>query len=131
MTTYNIDATNQSLGRLATRIATLLRGKDRASYQPNLIPDVEVMVLNLTKAKFTGNKKNTKKYHRYSGYPGGLYTRTLQEAWSREPREVMRKVVYRMLPINRSRDKIISHLKFSAKGQDEGFRRKTSSGNRP
>lgn len=112
MKTYEVDATNQSLGRLATQIATLLRGKNTASFQPNIMSDTEVVIVNLGKAKFTGDKKNTKKYHRYSGYPGGLYTRTLKEAWDKSPAEVMRKVVYRMLPVNRSRDKIISHLKF-------------------
>ena len=67
---------------------------------------------NLDKAKFTGDKFNQKVYHSYSGYHGGIRTRSLSELWARDPREVLRRVVYRMLPVNRSRDKVIQHLKF-------------------
>lgn len=107
---YELDATNQSLGRLATKIATILRGKNTPAYTPNAIPDVKVVILNLDKAKFTGTKFTGKLYHRYSGYPGGLYTRTLEQEWTKSPREVLRKVVYRMLPVNRSRDKVIQNI---------------------
>jgi large subunit ribosomal protein L13 len=112
MITHTLDATNQSLGRLASRIATLLRGKDTPAYSPNKMASVSVIVTNLDKLHFTGTKMKTTKHHRYSGYPGGLYTRTLEMEWAKSPTEVLRKAVYRMLPINRTRDKIISHLKF-------------------
>jgi large subunit ribosomal protein L13 len=108
--TYEIDATEQSLGRLASGIAVLLRGKNSPSYMPELSPKITVIVRNLDKIKFTGRKLKTKLYHRYSGYPGGLYTRTLEEMWKRSPQEVLRKSVYRMLPTNRQRDKIIKNL---------------------
>jgi large subunit ribosomal protein L13 len=108
-----IDATNQTLGRLASRIAVLLRGKDKASFTPNKLPENEVVVKNLKGAKFTGNKFNDKKYHHYSGYHSGIKTRTLAELWERKPQEVLRKMVYLMLPVNKTRDKIIKNLKFN------------------
>ncbi len=112
MTTHTIDATDQSLGRLASRIAIILRGKDKASYTPNQIPDVEVIISNIDKVKFTGTKLKTTVHHRYSGYPGGLYTRKLEESWARDPKQVVRDTIYGMLPENRSRDKIMQHIKF-------------------
>lgn len=109
---HTVDATNQSLGRLATKVATLLRGKDKPSYQPHIFADVKVTVTNLDKARFTGTKMQSKKYHRYSGYPGGLYTRTLEEQWKRDPRQVFRMSVRGMLPVNRTRAKYMKNLLF-------------------
>lgn len=110
---YELDATNQSLGRFASKIAIILRGKNLASYIPHLLPDNEVVVKNLKKAKFTGNKLSQKKYHHYSGYHGGIKARSLTELWEKKPEEVLRKMVYLMLPVNRTRDKIIRNLKFN------------------
>jgi large subunit ribosomal protein L13 len=112
MTTYEIDATNQSVGRLSTKIATILRGKHLASYEPRLLPQFEVVVTNLDKVKFTGSKTKTKKYFHYSGYPGGMKTKVLDTVWDKNPKFVLRQSVYRMLPVNRTRDKIIKNLKF-------------------
>ncbi len=110
---YTLDATNQSLGRLASKTAHLLRGKGIASYTPNKLPEHEVLVKNLKNAKFTGNKLSQKKYYHYSGYHGGIKARGLEELWDKKPQEVLRRMVYRMLPINRTRDKIIKNLKFN------------------
>ncbi|HZZ99341.1 MAG TPA: 50S ribosomal protein L13 [Candidatus Paceibacterota bacterium] len=110
MTTYTIDATDKALGRIATEVATVLRGKNTPAYQPHQAPDVEVVVENLSKAKFTGNKLEQKMYHHYSGYHGGIKSRSLGELWERDPGEVLRQIVYRMLPVNRTRDKIIKNL---------------------
>lgn len=107
-----LDATEQSLGRLSSKIAVILRGKNTAAYKPNEAPDVQVVVSNIDKLKFTGNKFTDKEYYKYSGYPGGLRTRTLEQLWTKNPQEVFRKAVYRMLPVNRMRDKIIKNLKF-------------------
>ena len=74
--------------------------------------ELDVIVTNLDKVKFTGDKFDQKLYHAYSGYHGGIRTRTLSDQWKKDPREVLRHVVYRMLPKNRSRDKVIQHLKF-------------------
>jgi len=109
---YEIDATNRALGRIATEVATVLRGKHLPSYTPNKMAELDVVVKNITKAKFTGDKFNQKVYHHYSGYHSGLRTRTLADEWAKSPGEVLRHMVYRMLPTNRSRDKVIQHLKF-------------------
>ncbi len=107
MTTYDIDATNQSLGRLASRIATVLRGKHTAAFDPSKLAGIDVVVSNLGKAKFTGEKLDQKVYYRHSGYPGGLKERTLGDVWEKRPH-----MVRGMLPKNRLRDRMITHLKF-------------------
>lgn len=109
---YEIDATNKALGRIATEAAEVLRGKHLPSYEPNKMAELDVVIKNLSKAKFTGDKFNQKVYHSYSGYHGGIKTRSLSELWTKNPGEVLRRIVYRMLPVNRSRDKVIQHLKF-------------------
>jgi large subunit ribosomal protein L13 len=109
---YEIDATNESLGRLATKVTTILRGKNLSSFEPNMIPDTQVLMLNLEKAKFTGSKLKDKVYYHYTGYHSGLRTRKLSELWSSRPQYVFRQMVYRMLPKNKMRDKIIKNLKF-------------------
>ena len=112
MTKVEVDATNQSLGRLASKIATLLRGKHLPGYQPHITPDVEVSVKNLKKVKFTGNKLKGKIYYRYTGYHSGIKSRTLGQRWEKDPAEVLRYSVFRMLPDNKTRRKIIKNLKF-------------------
>lgn len=110
MTTYDIDATNQSLGRMASKIAVLLRGKDKASFQPNVMPDVKIVVHNLDKIVFKGTKATSTTYYRHSGYPGGLHEKTLEEKWAKNPREVLRLAVRGMLPPNRLRDRMLRNL---------------------
>lgn len=112
MEIFQIDATNQSLGRLASRIATVLRGKHKATYEPRITPQITVEVSNINKVKFTGLKLDQKIQYHYSGYPGGMKARTLGELWEKRPQEVIRHTVYRMLPNNRTRDVIIKNLKF-------------------
>ena len=112
MTKVEVDATNQSLGRLASKIATLLRGKHLPGYQPHITPDVEVSVKNLKKVKFTGNKLKGKIYYRYTGYHSGIKSRTLGQRWEKDPAEVLKYSVFRMLPDNKTRRKIIKNLKF-------------------
>ncbi len=111
MIKVEVDATNQSLGRLASKIAVFLRGKHLAGYQPNVLPQIEVNVKNLKKVKFTGNKLNNKIYYRYSGYHSGIKSRTLGERWDKDPIEVLKYSVYRMLPDNKTRNKVIRNLK--------------------
>lgn len=108
--TYNIDAENQSLGRLASEIAVLLRGKNNPNYNPSVLPDEKVIVKNLGKIKFTGKKLDQKKYYHYSGYPGGLKSKNLRTAFEKNPVWVLHQAVYRMLAGNRLRDKIIKNL---------------------
>ncbi len=107
---HKIDATNQSLGRIATRIATLLRGKDSPAYRPNVMPDVQVVVENLDKIVFKGTKATSTKYYRHSGFPGGLYETTMEDKWAKNPKEVLRLAVRGMLPPNRSRDRLLRRM---------------------
>ena len=109
-TIHEIDATGQSLGRMATRIATLLRGKDKATYEPRMLSDVKVVVHNLDKIVFKGTKTTSMIRHHYSGYHGGLYSATLGERWAKDKKEVLRRTVRGMLPENRSRDRLLRNL---------------------
>lgn len=105
-----IDATGMSLGRLATKIAAELQGKTEASFAPNSDEGNVVLVKNLANVKFTGAKFEDKMYHSYSGYPGGLKSRSLRELWSKDPVELLRQTVWNMLPKNTLRKKQIERL---------------------
>jgi large subunit ribosomal protein L13 len=109
-TVHTIDASGKSLGRIATTIATILRGKDTAAFEPNRFPQVKVVVENLDKVVFKGTKAGSTKYYRHSGFPGGLYEETLEKKWEKHPKEVLRLAVRGMLPVNRSRDRMLRNL---------------------
>jgi large subunit ribosomal protein L13 len=96
-----VDASGQTLGRLATQIADTLRGKKKPEYTPHCDVGDFVIVVNAEKISVTGKKRENKRYYRHSGYPGGLRSRTLQEMLDRRPEEVIRKAVKGMLPRNR------------------------------
>jgi large subunit ribosomal protein L13 len=96
-----VDATGKTLGRLATQIADILRGKHKPEYTPHCDVGDFVVVINAEKISVTGKKREEKLYHRYSGYPGGLRSRTLSEMLERRPEEVIRLAVKGMLPRNR------------------------------
>jgi large subunit ribosomal protein L13 len=109
-----VDATGLTLGRLATRIADALRGKNKPEYTPHVDTGDFVIVVNAEKISVTGNKLADKKYYRHSGYPGGLKVRTLGEQLERRPEEVIRKAVKGMLPRNRLARKQLTKLKIYA-----------------
>jgi large subunit ribosomal protein L13 len=96
-----VDATGQTLGRLATQIADALRGKRKPEYTPHVDTGDFVIVVNAEKITVTGNKREEKRYYRHSGYPGGLRSRTLNDMLERRPEEVIRRAVKGMLPRNR------------------------------
>jgi large subunit ribosomal protein L13 len=96
-----VDATGKTLGRLATQIADVLRGKRKPEYTPHIDVGDFVVVVNAEKVSVTGNKLQAKLYRRHSGYPGGLRSRTLAEMLERRPEEVIRLAVKGMLPRNR------------------------------
>ena len=98
---YVVDAEGKTLGRLATRIADTLRGKDKPQYTPHTDTGDFVVVVNCEKVAVTGKKMDEKVYYRHSGYPGGLKQRTLREQLDRRPTDVLRKAVKGMLPRNR------------------------------
>jgi large subunit ribosomal protein L13 len=111
---FVVDATGLTLGRLATRIADTLRGKLKPEYTPHIDTGDFVIVVNAEKISVTGDKRQAKLYHRHSGYPGGLKTRTLQEMLDRRPEEVIRLAVKGMLPRNRLARKQLTKLKVYA-----------------
>jgi large subunit ribosomal protein L13 len=109
-----IDAEGKTLGRLATQIADLLRGKRKPTYTPHVDVGDFVVVVNAEKIVVTGNKLEQKRYWRHSGYPGGIRSRTLAEQLERRPEEVIRKAVKGMLPRNRLARQQLRKLKVYA-----------------
>lgn len=107
---YQIDAEGKVLGRLASEVALILRGKNLKDWRPNKLPSHKVIVNNISKIKFTGKKLQQKKYFRFTGYPGGIKTYTLEELWQKNPGQLFKNVVFRMLPKNKLRSKIIKNL---------------------
>jgi large subunit ribosomal protein L13 len=105
-----IDADGQTLGRLATRIAVLLRGKHRPTFSTHIDTGDPVIVLNASKIKVTGRKLQAKQYVRHSGYPGGMRTESLERLLARRPEEVIRRAVRGMLPQNRLGEQMVRKL---------------------
>lgn len=95
---YVIDATGKSLGRVATKAATILRGKHKPTYTPSVDCGDYVIIVNASKVKLTGNKLEDKMYYNHSGYPGGLRERNAKEMIQNYPEEMMERAVKGMLP---------------------------------
>jgi large subunit ribosomal protein L13 len=108
---YEADASKFTLGRLASKVATILRGKHKVTFTPHMDVGDFVVVKNADKVKFTGRKLEQKVYHRFSGYPGGLYTKKLSDRMEKEPEKVIRDAVYNMIDKNRLRKDILRRLK--------------------
>lgn len=98
---FVIDAENQVLGRLCTKVATVLRGKHHPEYTPHVDTGDFVIVINADKVRFTGNKENTKKYQQYSGYPGGQKELSVAQMRDRKPERIVEIGVKGMLPKNK------------------------------
>ena len=113
-TIHKIDATDQPVGRLATKIAMILQGKHQPDYAPNIDGKDVVEVENCSKLKFTGNKLEQKDYIWHSNYPGGLKRQKVKEVFAKDPGEVLRRAVVGMLPKNRLRDLRIKRLKIKS-----------------
>ena len=108
--THTLDAEGQVLGRLATRIAILLRGKHKVAFQPHIDGGDYVVVNNIKSIVITGAKLDQKRYYHYSGYPGGMKEKQLGSMMEKNPADVLRRVVYQMLPPTRHRKTIIKRL---------------------
>lgn len=120
---YVVDADAQIVGRLATKIATVLMGKHKASYTPHVDTGDYVIVINAERVRFSGGpakhashpypttKLTNKIYDRYTGYPGGRKTLTAIEVWEREPEKILREAVRRMLPKNKLGRHMLAKLK--------------------
>lgn len=105
-----IDADGKIFGRLATEIATLLRGKNHPSFLPYKMPRITVRVKNIDKIKLTGKKVKQKVYIHHTGYPRGLRMKTYEEQVQKDPTRAFRLAVLGMLPKNRQRTKLIKNL---------------------
>lgn len=105
-----IDATDLALGRLASRVALVLRGKTKAGFTPNVDCGDNVIVINAEKVRLLGKKMTNKVYTRYTGYPGGQRFTTPREILQKRPTELVMKAVKGMLPKTRLGDKIINNL---------------------
>jgi large subunit ribosomal protein L13 len=105
-----VDADGATLGRLATQIATILRGKHKVTFTPSLDTGDPVIVVNAAKFKVTGKKLKDKMYARHSGYPGGFRAENLEALLARRPEEVIRRAVRGMLPQNRLGDQMLRKL---------------------
>jgi large subunit ribosomal protein L13 len=105
------DAEDQVVGRAATQIATLLRGKDLPMFTPHVDNGHFVVVINAAKVRFTGNKWNDKKYYHHSGYPGGMKEITAEKQLERHPDAILRDAVWGMLPKNRLSRHLMRKLK--------------------
>lgn len=111
---FVVDAEGQVLGRLATRIARLLIGKDKASFTPSLDCGDHVVVINAERVRLTGNKIDQKVYRRHSGYPGGLKEVPIRQLMQKRPEEVIREAVLGMLPKNKLRARRAKKLRVYA-----------------
>ena len=105
-----IDATDLALGRLAARVALVLRGQTKARFTPNVDCGDNVIVINAERVALKGKKMTNKVYTRYTGYPGGQRTTTAKEILRTRPTELVRKAVKGMLPKTRLGDKLINNL---------------------
>jgi large subunit ribosomal protein L13 len=113
---YVVDAQGKTLGRLASEIASILRGKHKPIYAPHLDCGDYVIVVNAEKVRVTGKKLDQKFYHRHTGYPGGLKSINLRDQLQRHPTRVLEAAVRGMLPKNRLGRAMIKKLKVYAGG---------------
>jgi large subunit ribosomal protein L13 len=109
-----VDAADQALGRLATEVASLLRGKHKPTYAPHMDMGDYVVVVNAEKIRVTGRKRQQKMYYRHSMYPGGLKVESLERLLARRPTRVIERAVKGMLPHNRLGRAMYRHLKVYA-----------------
>ena len=108
---FEIDAENAVVGRLATVISNIIRGKNKTTYTPHMDDGDFVVVKNVEKIKFTGKKFTNKKYYRHTGYPGGIKETTPEKLSQKKPDEVLKLAVKRMLPVGALAKKQLSKLK--------------------
>lgn len=113
-TWYVVDAEDQRLGRLATEVARVLRGKNKPAYTPHLDTGDFVIVVNAEKIDVTGKKRNQKLYRRHSGRPGGMKVETFDDLQSRVPERIVEQAVKGMLPKNSLGRKLFTKLKVYA-----------------
>ena len=107
---YVLDATNEVLGRLASEVAKILRGKNKTDFTPHVDCGDNVIIINAEKIRLTGNKTSDKKYIRHTGYPGGQRFETVEHLMNRHPEKIIEKAVKGMLPKSRLGEVIFKNL---------------------
>jgi large subunit ribosomal protein L13 len=108
---FLVDASEQTLGRMCSKIAKILRGKHKASFTPHVDCGDNVVVINASKINLTGNKWSDKKYISYTGYPGGQRIKTAQQVYDKNPSIIIEKAIKGMLPKNKLGAAIFKNLK--------------------
>ena len=108
---YVVDASNRTLGRLASSLAHILRGKNKVNFSPNLDMSDFIIVVNAEKIILTGNKENSKEYWRHTGYPGGQKIISYKKMLEKSPDKIIKNAVKGMLPHNKLGRKLLRHLK--------------------
>ena len=108
---YVVDARDQVVGRLATRVAIILRGKHKPIYTPHVDTGDFVIIINADKARFTGNKLDKKEYYHHTGYPGGIKMKTAREIMEKNPDRILMSAIRGMIPKNRLGRRQLSKLK--------------------
>lgn len=111
---YVVDAKGEVLGRLASRVASILRGKTLPTFHPAVDPKTHVIILNADKVVLTGRKLQQKQYHRHSGYPGGYKSATAAEVLERKPTELLRHAIKGMLPKGSLGATMLTHVRIYA-----------------
>lgn len=111
---YNVDATGQVLGRMASQIAKMLQGKETVGYERHILSGAKVNVINASKLKMTDKRKKETMHEKYSGYPGGLTYKNNEAIIAKKGyAELIRLAVYNMLPANRLRQPMMNNLKIT------------------
>jgi large subunit ribosomal protein L13 len=107
---HKLDATDKTIGRMATQIAIMLRGKNKPEFQPHLDMGDIVEISNIDKVKFTGKKLDQKQYHHFSGYLGGLKSKKMSSIYEKNPGEILQRAVREMLPDVKFRTNMLRRL---------------------
>ena len=108
--TQTIDATGKAVGRIATQVAMMLRGKNKPTFEPHIDAGDNVVVENIGAVVFTGKKLVQKDYYHHTQYPGGIRRTPMKKIFDHDPAEVLRRAVYGMLPKNKLRDGMMKRL---------------------
>lgn len=114
---YIVDAANQTLGRLSSKIAYILQGKHNIAYAPHINNNINIIIINSKLIQVTGNKKIQKKYKRHSGRPGSLKIETFDKLQKRLPNKILEKAIKGMLPKNSMGRKIFTQIKIYANSE--------------
>ena len=109
-----VDANGQVLGRLASQVATILRGKHKPIFSPHMDVGDHVVIINADRIRVTGKKASTKRYYRHTGYPGGLRSDSFEQLMQKAPEQILKKAIWGMMPHNKLGKKMVKKLRVYA-----------------